>query len=386
MMRRRGCPRPVVPSLVVASVTVTLIICTHSATAQRVSPELVTELEGRVAATLDSFPIPGLAVGVVVGDTLAYAAGFGVADREAGTAVEPGTLFQIGSISKSLTAALAGVLQNRGEITFDGRISEFLWDPSAVPDTGITVTHLLTHTSGLPGDPPTIRREHDDYPILAFTHFELYQSLEASELAFRPGSDWSYSNFGYGVLGHVLERAAGRPYETLLVEELLDPLTMRSTSATLWPELRERLATPYYYAEESGTLVRYTPWDEEALSPAGGLSSTVGDLGRFVSFLLRVSRGTESRLDPQTLRRQGSVIHRLSPTHGYGMGWFVEDREGLGRVVYHGGGVDGYSAWLEIAVDRDVGVIVLINSGEGQPIVPLARWLLAAVADAGGSD
>lgn len=347
------------------------------AAAQQLPPELGRELERRAAAIVDSHPIPGLAVGVVIGDDLVYAGGFGEADREAGLPVTSRILFQVGSVTKSLTATLAAVLHDRGTLRWDDPIVERLWEPEVVPDTSLTVRHLLTHTSGLPGDPPTLRRRHDDYPILAFTHFELYRSLEAAELSSVPGTEWSYSNFGYGVLGHVLERASGRPYETLLSEELLDPLGMTSTTVTLWPELRGRLATPYYVDDATGELVRYTAWDEEALAPAGGVSSTVVDLGRFVSFLLRVEEGTEGRLERTTLRHQQSILHRLSPTHGYGMGWFVEHREDVGRVVYHGGGVDGYSAWLEIAPEHGVGVIVLVNSGRGEPIVPLARWVLS---------
>lgn len=115
MARRERSPRSAVLLLAVVGVTVALTLCTRSATAQRESPALEAELEGRVVAILGSFPIPGLAVGVVLGDTLACVRGFGVADREAGVAVEPGTLFQIGSVSTSLTATLAGILEHRGE-------------------------------------------------------------------------------------------------------------------------------------------------------------------------------------------------------------------------------------------------------------------------------
>lgn len=369
-----------------AAFLATACVTTDAAAVQQLPPEIESELERRAAAVVDSHPIPGIAVGVVVGDSLVYAGGFGRADREAGAAVTPRTLFQIGSVTKSLTAALAGILRDRGALGWDDRITRHLWEPDVVPDSAITVRHLLTHAAGLPGDPPTLRREHDDYPILAFTHFELYRSLAAAELAFAPGTDWAYSNFGYGVLGHLLERAAGRPYETLLAEELLEPLGMASTTVTLWPELRDRLATPYYVDETTGELTRYTPWDEEALAPAGGVSSTVEDLGRFVAFLLRVEDGSQAPIERSTLREQQSMLHRLSPTHGYGMGWFVQDREGVGRVVYHGGGVDGYSAWLEIAPERGVGVIVLVNSGRGQPIVPLARWVLSSVLSGSSAD
>lgn len=160
-------------------------MATDAAAVQRLPPDFERRIERRAAAVVDSQPIPGLAVGVVVGDSLVYAGGFGLADREAGAGVTPRTLFQIGSVTKSLTAALAGILRDRGALDWDDRITRHLWEPDVVPDTAITVRHLLTHAAGLPGDPPTLRREHDDYPILAFTHFELYRSLAATEQALR---------------------------------------------------------------------------------------------------------------------------------------------------------------------------------------------------------
>ena len=355
-----------------------------AAAQQGLPPEVRVEARERAAAILDTAAIPGLAFAVVDRAGLVDAEGLGWADRERRRPVAPSTLFQVGSVTKPLTATLAALLRERGGIGWDERIRPLLWEPGALPDPGITMGQLLGHTAGLPGDPPTLRREHDDYPVLAFTHVELYASLEASELAFAPGTDWDYSNFGYAVAGHALERASDRPFEVLLEDELFAPLGMTSSTVTLWPELRARLATPYYRDEAADSLTRYTPWDPEALAPAGGVASTVEDLGRFVSFLLRAARDEEARLPAEALAAQQSIRHRLSETRGYGMGWFVEDREGMGRVAYHGGGVDGYSAWIEVAPERGVGAVVLVNSGEGPPIVPFARWLLERAAEAAG--
>lgn len=342
---------------------------------------LRSEIQRRANALLDDHPVPGLAVGVVLGDTLAYAAGFGVSDRATGAAVTPATLFQIGSVTKPLTAALAGMLVDRGRLSWNDELRAHLWDPDSAPDSSLTVGQLAAHTSGLPGQPPTLRREHDDAPILAFTHVELYASLRATRLEFRPGTDWAYSNFGYAVLGHVLERVSGRPFETMLASEILDPLGMTSTTMTLWPELDERLATPYYHDEETGDLTEYTPWDPEALSPAGGLTSSIEDLTRFARFMLRARSGGEDRLAAKTVRELQSIHWRFSDDGGYGMGWFVEEREGVGEVLFHGGGVDGYSAWLALAPDQDAAVVVLVNSGEGSPIVELTDWILARLAE-----
>ena len=350
---------------------------------QELPRDIRTGIERRAAAMVDSLPMPGLAVGVVLGDSLDYSEGFGVADRETGTGVDDSTLFQVGSVTKPVTATLAGILVNQGLVGWDDRVVDHLPPGVAVPDSTITIRHLAMQTSGLPGYPPNLRRKHEDYPILAYSHFELHRGLAEAEIEFRPGRRWSYSNFGYGVLGHVLEHVSARPFETLLEDEILDPLGMRSTTVTLWPELRAKLATPYYHDEESGELRRYTPWEMGALAPAGGITSSVEDLGRFVAFLFRVRAGEESALGAESLAMQQSPLQALSEKRSYGMGWFVEDRTDVGRVVFHGGGVDGYTSWLALAPEHEVGVILLVNSGAGSAIVDLSEWILRKATSEG---
>lgn len=337
-----------------------------SATADR----LGEELEGLVERILPAFQIPGMAVGLVVDGQLILAQGFGQADQESGRPVTPDTVFQIGSISKSFTATLAAQLAEEERLAFDQPLRRHL--PHAdLPETPFTLRHLATHTSGLPGDAPNLRRLHDDYPILAFSHFELHRGLAEAQLEFPPGSAWGYSNFGYAVLGHVLEVVTATPFEVLLKERLTGPLGMESTTVTLWPEILPRLATPYYL-QDDGELVEYLPWDEEALAPAGGLASTLHDLGLYLAHQIEAGRGDGPLADLQEPRQ--SVSDSLS----YGMGWFVQQLPGLGKVVSVGGDVDGYVGELVFVPEHGIGTIVLINSGESGPVPHLGRWLLAS--------
>ncbi|MDX1661040.1 MAG: serine hydrolase, partial [Gemmatimonadota bacterium] len=353
-----------------------------SAHGQAIDPGLVEEIESVARSVADSVPYPGLVVGVVVGDSLAFDMGHGVADRATGEPVDSRTLFQIGSVSKSFTASMAAMLADRGAIAWTDPISQHYPPSAELPEEPITLAQVAAHTSGLPGNAPTLRRKHGDYPILAFTHFELYRSLAESELSFEPGTDWGYSNFGYAVLGHVLELRSGEPYETLLKRELLDPIGMASTTVTIWPELADRLATPYIPDDETGALVEYTPWDEEALAPAGGIASTLEDMGRWIAFQIRARAGLEERLSraaAEGLQRPGWTF---PSGNAYGMGWFVESPEGVGEVVSVGGEVDGYTADVVFAPDRGVGVVAMTNRGNATGLPDLTRWVLARVAGA----
>ena len=356
------------------------------AAAQALDSVLVVEIEATVQSLIDSVPWPGAAVGIVVVDSLAFARGFGLADRVTGSTVTPSTLFQIGSVSKSFTATLAGMLVERRRLSWSDRLSARLPAAAKLPAEPITLGQIASHMSGLPGDAPTLRRKHGDYPILAFTHFELYQSLAESELAFPPGTAWGYSNFGYAVLGHVLELATGLPYEVLLTAELFEPLGMTSSTVTIWPELAPRLATPYIADEERGDLVQYTPWDQEALAPAGGIASTLVDMGRWVGFQLRARAGREGRVGASMVRDLQSARWTFPSGTAYGVGWFVERLDGVGEVISVGGEVDGYTSEIAFAPGSEVGVVVMVNRGDAVGLPDLTRWLLATVVGGAGLD
>ncbi len=351
-----------------------LLLLAGSPVSARQIDDFETQLESRVLALMESAHLPGVSVGIVHGDSLIFAKGFGVANRATGEPVTPETMFQIGSTTKSFTTTLLGMLLERGTLSLDDSITKHLPPDVSVPAsadrTPITVRHLASHTSGLPRQPPTLRRAHGDYPVLAFTHFELYQSLAGATLSFPVGSRFDYSNFGFAVLGHVLERVTGLPYEVLVMREIFQPLGMRSSTVTIWPRFEKRLARPYYYNDQTGQLEDYTPWDLEAMSPAGGISSSVFDLAKYLAFQFSATGNVKAMRDGVT---------RLSATQEYGMGWIISEADGIGTTIGHGGEVDGYTSYLEFAPEHDVGVIILANAGDG-PLGTVGEWIWQRVA------
>ncbi len=349
-----------------------LVLCTLTAasslTAQQIDDTFTRQLEQRIAAVMTEAHLPGVAVGIVHGDSLVLEMGFGVADRMTGRGVDGETLFQIGSLSKSFTSTLLALLVDDGLITFHDPITDHLPTELRVPTApqgAPSVRQLATHTSGLPRQPPTLRRLHGDYPVLAFSHFELYQSLEAAQLERAPGEGFAYSNFGYSVLGHILERVGARPYELLVSERVFRPLRMRSSTVTIWLQFEPRLARPYYWNNRTGVLEDYTPWDTEAMAPAGGIASTIHDLARFVSYQFGADGALLEIREPLVALGDGLA---------YGMGWFVLELEGVGTVINHGGEVDGYTSYLGFSPDHRLGVIILTNAGDG-PLEPVANWI-----------
>ena len=342
---------------------------------------------------MEAHGFPSFSLGVVRGDTLVYARSFGVADRETGALAGPTTLYQLGSVTKMFTGLLFALMVEDGTVRLGDRLADHLPDGVRVPtdadSSRITLQHLATHTSGLPRFPPNLDRVDGD-PVLGFSLDELYAGLAASELVFPVGAGREYSNFGYGVLAHALERAAGEPYEALLRRYVLDPLGMDDTGLTLTDEQRARLATPY---RDDDPTVATQPWDMGAMSGAGGLFSSVEDLARFVAFQTSGSDGLGGgALGPHTadaLRLVRTPFYRYTQQTevAYGLGHFVVDwTERDATLVLHNGDVDGYAAQVRFSPDLGVGVVVLTNSGMGQHVGPLANELMKAALDAYGEE
>jgi serine-type D-Ala-D-Ala carboxypeptidase/endopeptidase len=363
-------PRKVASILAAVAACLVIFWGSHHAVGQASPPGLAALVDRVVPRFLVDNDVPGAAVGVVRGGQLIYAKGHGVRSVERQEPVEVNTLFQIGSVTKVFTTTLLLQLRDEGRIALDDPVVQYLpahvetpWsteDALAIP----TLRQLATHSAGLPRNPPN-RRDRPGSPSVMepYSIAELYQGLAMTKFMFRPGTSWQYSNYGFALLGHVLERATGRPYEALLHEQLLTPLAMVDTKISLTAGELERFAAHYWPHERR---VERQRWLFGEVCAFAGLASTVPDLARFVSMHLRAKSGQAA--GPL---RGTSVLEMREPVtpagtdkkRGATMGWFFEDHAKLGRILRHPGEVDGHSAMLWLAPQVDIGIIVLANVG-----------------------
>jgi CubicO group peptidase (beta-lactamase class C family) len=261
-------------------------------------------------------------------------------------------------------------LRDEGRIALDDPVDKYLPEHVKMPwskeDDLVTPTlrQLATHSAGLPRNPPN-RRDRPGSPSVMepYSIADLYRGLSLTKVIFRPGTSWQYSNYGFAVLGHVLERATGQPYEALLHEQLLAPLAMADTKITLTTADLERFAAHYWPRERR---VERQRWIFGEVCAFAGLASTVPDLARFVVMHLGAKAGQAAGL-----LRGTSLLEMRKPVapagmdkqRGVTMGWFFEDHAKLGRILRHPGEVDGHSAMLWLAPRVDTGIIVLANVG-----------------------
>ncbi len=283
------------------------------------------------------------------------AKGYGRADFEWDVPVTTDTRFRIGSITKQFTAAIVLQLVEAGRLTLDTRLLELL--PAYRKDTGrrITVRQLLHHTSGVPnytqqsGAAAAVQAG----PVGVD---EFVARFCSGDLEFEPGTKFRYSNTGYYLLGAVIEKVTGKPYDQVLRERILEPCGMRASGLdTLAPLVPKRASG---YLRTPAGLINAPAYDVPLFYAAGGMRSTAEDLLRWDQALLG-----------DTLLRPTSrdTMFAAGPG-GYGCGWFVKEaRVGPARaartIVSHGGGVPGFNALIRrIPADR-IAVILLNNTG-----------------------
>jgi D-alanyl-D-alanine-carboxypeptidase/D-alanyl-D-alanine-endopeptidase len=266
------------------------------------------------------------------------------------------SVFEIGSITKTFTAALLADMVARGEMSLDDPVQDYLPEGVTMPGwegRPITLMDLSTHHSGLPRMPDNFEPADPENPYADYTTERLYAFLSSHQLRREPGSEYEYSNLAVGLLGHVLELATGRPYETLVRERILQPLGMTTTGITLEGDLATWMTTGH---NPAGDVVSY--WDVATLAGAGGLRSNADDMLTYLAAQLdppenHVGRALRITHEPRVELENGGAG---------GLGWGIRELDGR-RILTHGGGTAGYSTMVGFDPVIGVGVVMLTNTG-----------------------
>ncbi|MFE3826934.1 serine hydrolase domain-containing protein [Streptomyces sp. NPDC059092] len=286
---------------------------------------------------------------------------YGTTASGGGAPVTADTRFEIGSLTKCFTALLLAEQAARGEVAYGDPLARFL-PPAVLPQQRggpITPLHLATHTAGLPRLPPGLlagaAAQWFSNPYAAFSTDDLLRSLARTRPHARPGERVRYSNFGVGLLGHLLTRAApgGPGYGELLAERVLDPLGLRRTGGD--PDLPQ--ATGYWHGRARPS------WRIPGLPGAGALRSSAPDLLAFLDALAEgPARGTAD--GPLGTALAEAVRPRLAlrgGTRRLALVWNIRVRPD-GAVYHHSGGTRGFTAFAGFVPDRRTAVVALANT------------------------
>ena len=316
-------------------------------------------VEGEIGYQLDDYlsRLEGVGFSGIVGveheGAPVLVRGYGMADREHGRPVTPDTVFCTGSITKQFTAAAILALQEEKKLSVQDGIERFFPD---VPEDkrAITLHHLLTHSSGL------LDPNAGDYDLVATKDWVLAQALHC-ELEWPPGSGYAYRNVNFSLLGMIVERVSGEPYEEYLHKRLFERADMRSTGYWLPHFAPEAMAIGYRDGEPWGTTMSHAMLPDGpcwTLRANGGIQSTVGDMLRWDHAL----RGAQVLSAESVAMLQTPYVSEGGGSF-YGYGWSIQEAPGGGKLVAHNGGNTVFFADFLRYVDDGWTIFLATNVG-----------------------
>lgn len=350
-------------------------------------------LEEFVLGFLEEKRIPGIAVAIVDTDGPLFSAGYGWADIEGDRPMTPETVSNIASISKTFTATAVLQLRDRGLLDLDDDVSEHV--PFAVrhplfPEEPITIRQLLTHTASVNDSEAYDESYACGDPQISLAdwirgYFEpggAFYDAEQNFLAASPGTEASYSNMAFGLLGYLVEVLSGQVFEDYTREQIFEPLGMAETGWFLSDIAPERHATPYAWVEAGDTLdnplfgerngelmaegafVPFCPYSFYNL-PDGLVRTSVDQLARFLVANMRGGEiGDRRILDQETLAE--ALSPQLAPEmiesgrYDQGLAWRLR-RDEAGDFWAHSGADPGVRTRLLFSQESGIGVLVLAN-------------------------
>lgn len=316
------------------------------------------DLEASVDRQAKKFIQEGNSIGLVIGivkDDKNFIKGYGTINKE--KQIEPDSLsiFELASTSKLFTTSTLQLLVDEGLLKLDDKIQEILIDKLKLPAfaQNTTLLHLATHHSGFPSLPNSfIAKMIDEIdPYKDLSTQDIYDYLKTCEGKQNEGK-FEYSNFGMGLLGHLLEIKSGMKYEKLITQKLLAPLKMESTFVTVDAINKSKIAQGYDEKENPVPI-----WTDNCLTGAGSFLSNATDMIKFIKANLKENETNFSKSLIQT--------HQQKFKGEVGLGWImpssIDRLLGNKGIVWHNGMAGGYASFLAIDNVNSFGVIILSN-------------------------
>ncbi len=332
-----------------------------------------TTLQPMIDQVMESFGLAGLAIGIVRDNTLVYAQGFGVRNLQTQEPVTSESLFHLASISKPFVATAIMQLVERDLINLQAPVVTYLpyftLDDERVGE--ITVQQMLSHTAGM----PNIWEYSWHAPEFDEGALERYvRTMASEEIRHTPGEKYEYSNAAYEVLGDVVAKVSGQPFETYIKQYIFAPLEMH-TSTFLRQEVPPELATTPHYGMPVMTLGDTYPY-HRAHAPSSTLHSNVVEMSQWA--IANMNRGEFRGKRILKAESYDHLWHRYVETgeeiwgEAVGLSWFF-GTYGDHQVIHHGGSDPGFHAEFVLVPTRGDAVLVAANSNSAG---------IAAVTDA----
>jgi len=314
--------------------------------------------------------IPGVAVGIFIEDEVIFKKEYGYADLETKEKLTDQHLFRIASHSKLFTATAIMKLYHEDKLSLDDKVSKHLpWFTSEKDENvkQIRVRHLLTHSSGMTRDGVTGHWYNHEFPSIE----EIKSQVTKGISFFETSEILKYSNFGYTLLGQIIEAASGLSYPDYIKKEILDPLEMKNTIIDVDETNLSKHATGYKakFPKESRDKFDHVP--AKVMHSATGLSSTVEDLIKFY----KAHIFGNNILFPDYIKREMQRIQFKAEKADWGLGFSVTTLPDKTKIVGHGGGYPGFITRSGLIQDKKMIIVALTNAVDG-PALTLGFGIL----------
>lgn len=346
-----------------------IVLCRPAAAQSPLAPARVAAIESAIAAEMSRLNVPGVSAAVALDHELRWSAGFGRADIENNVPATSSTVFRLGSIAKTITAAAALQLAEKGKLDLDAPVQKYV--PSfPVKPWPVTCRQLLSHVAGV--------RWYVDDEMDSTRHYRTVTDglvlFKDDPLAFEPGTAFLYSSYGYNLLGAAVEGASGTSYLDYVRRNVFEPAGMERAQADDVFAIIPNRARGYQKAS-TGELRNSALADTSNKVPGGGLVATAEDVARFAMALqggVLLQKDTLARMMTRQTLRDGRVT-------GTGLGLFLAERDGV-REAWHTGGQPQVSTVLYMQPERKIAVVLLTNlEGIGPVLLDLARQIAATL-------
>jgi len=362
-----------------------------------------TWIEANVPGMMREAKMPGFAIAVVQDGETIYAEGFGARDPAKGLPATPDTLFGIGSITKSFVAISILQLAEQGKLDLDDPIAKHIPFELGLPGKPIKIRHFLSHSPGFPSlatSSVLLRRglgEDTGVPMTSADDFFRYVNGAKDEIVFDPGEHFFYNNAAWRMLGAIVQKVSGTPFHVYVTQNVIRPLGMERTTFNT----DELFADPDHLIPhrqgDNGPEPTSFPYpnpnnvgDFSFLSAAGGISSSVNEMTRYLNMLIEQGRHEGRQLVPRRAMQEMQSAHIREPdsyygvnAYGFGLG-ITPDFLGE-KMVEHGGSIVVSTAQMSFIADRNVGVIMMDNSA-GMDYGTIAQSVLAILIGKKPSD
>ncbi len=360
-------------------------------------------IESNVPVMMRAAKMPGFAIAVVQDGNTIYAEGFGARNPARGLPATPDTLFGIGSVTKSFVAISILQLAEQGKLDLDDPVAKHIPFELGLPGKPISIRHFLSHSPGFPSlatSSVLLRRglgEDTGVPMSSADDFFRYVNGAKNEIVFDPGEHFFFNNAAWRMLGAIIQQVSGMPFHEYVTQNVIRPLGMQRTTFNtdqlfadpdhLIPHRQggdgpEPTSFPYPNPNNVG--------DFSFLSAAGGISSSVNEMTRYVNMLIQQGEYADERLIPQRAMQEMQTVHIRRPdgyygVYGYGFGLNITP-DFLGeKLVEHGGSILVSTAHIAFIPARNIGVIMMGNSG-GMDYATIAESVLAILMDKNPDD